>query len=258
VASAGVYVRDGYPFALMAGSVTDPRAGVGSALKRAREVRDVSLDEAARDTRLRVDQLDALEREDFDVLPGDVYVRASLRTYASYLGLDADKIAGAYARTAEDAEQTAPPAKLGAVERAIAASRIRDNQRFLLVAATSILLILLAFGFLSRESAAPPQAVIPSGTSSPVPNDPTIRAVVVARSDVGVEAEEDGAPVSYTLRPGETITLVALESLEFTVADAGLVEVSVNGTDVTKGVPGTPATYRYSIGDEGGDPSSNG
>ena len=71
----------------MAGSVTDPRTGVGSALRRAREVRGLSLDEAARDTRLRVEQLDALEREDFDVLPGEVYVRASLRTYANYLGL---------------------------------------------------------------------------------------------------------------------------------------------------------------------------
>ena len=60
---------------LMAGSVTDPRAGVGSALRRARDVRGLSLDEAARDTRLRVDQLDALEREDFDVLLGEVYVR---------------------------------------------------------------------------------------------------------------------------------------------------------------------------------------
>jgi cytoskeleton protein RodZ len=242
----------------MAGSVTDPRTGVGSALQRAREVRGLSLDEAARDTRLRVDQLDALEREDFDVLPGDVYVRASLRTYASYLGLDADKIAGAYARTADEVEQTAPPAKLGAVERAIAASRIRDNQRFLLVAAASILLILLAFGLLSRGAAAPPKAVIPSGTASPVPNDPTIRAVVVARSDVAVEAEEDGAPTSYQLRPGETITLVALETLELTVADAGLVEVSVNGTDVTKGIPGSPVTYRYSAGDDGGESSSNG
>jgi hypothetical protein len=35
--------------------------------------------------RLRVEQLDALEREEFDVLPGEVYVRASLRTYANYL-----------------------------------------------------------------------------------------------------------------------------------------------------------------------------
>jgi cytoskeleton protein RodZ len=242
----------------MAGSVTDPRAGVGSALRRAREVRGASLDEAARDTRLRVDQLDALEREDFDVLSGDVYVRACLRTYASYLGLDPNKVAGAYARTAAGAEPTPPPGKLGPVERMIAASRIRDNQRFLLVAATSILLILLAFGLLSRGAAAPPAAVIPSGTSSPIPTDPTIKAVLVARSDVAVESEEDGAPASYSLRPGETLTLVALQSLEFTVADAGLVEVSLNGSDVTGGIPGSPKTYRFKSGDDGGESSSNG
>jgi cytoskeleton protein RodZ len=240
----------------MAGSVTDPRAGVGSALRRAREVRGASLDEAARDTRLRVDQLDALEREDFDVLPGDVYVRASLRTYASYLGLDADKVAGAYARTAEEVEPP-PPAKLGPVERMIAASRIRDNQRFLLVAAASILLILLAFGLLSRGESAPPKALIPADTSSPVPNDPTIRVVVVARSDVAVRSNADGAKASYALRPGETITLVALERLKFTVSDAGLVEVSLNGTPATEGVSGSPHTYRFRLGD-GGSSSSNG
>jgi cytoskeletal protein RodZ len=225
-------------------------------LRRAREVRGASLDEAARDTRLRVDQLDALEREDFDVLPGDVYVRASLRTYASYLGLDADKVAGAYALTAEEVEPP-PPAKLGPVERMIAASRIRDNQRFLLVAAASILLILLAFGLLSRGESAPPKALIPADTSSPVPNDPTIRVVVVARSDVAVRSNADGAKASYALRPGETITLVALERLKFTVSDAGLVEVSLNGTPATEGVSGSPHTYRFRLGD-GGSSSSNG
>jgi cytoskeletal protein RodZ len=237
--------------------MTDPRAGVGSALRRAREVRGVSLDEAARDTRLRVDQLDALEREDFDVLPGDVYVRASLRTYASYLGLHADKVAGAYSRTAEEVEPPLLPARLGPVERMIAASRIRDNQRFLLVAAASILLILLAFGLLSRGESAPPTASIPADTSSPAPDDPTIRVVVVARSDVAVGSDADGAKASYALRPGETITLVALERLTFTVADAGLVEVSLNGTPATEGVPGSPHTYRFRLGD-GSDSSSNG
>ncbi|MDQ4108001.1 MAG: helix-turn-helix domain-containing protein [Actinomycetota bacterium] len=241
----------------MAGSVTDPRTGVGSALRRAREVRELSLDEAARDTRLRVDQLDALEREEFDVLPGEVYVRASLRTYASYLGLDANKVARAYASTAEDVEPMPPPGKLGPVERMIAATRIRDNQRFLLAAATSILVILLAFGLLSRGEAAPPTAEIPADTLSPAPTDPTIRVVVVARSDVGLESVADGAPESFTLRPGETITLVALESLEFTAADAGLVKVSLNGTDVTKGISGSPVTYRFHLGD-GGESSSNG
>jgi cytoskeletal protein RodZ len=242
----------------MAGSVTDPRPGVGSALQRAREVRGLSLDEAARDTRLRVDQLDALEREDFDVLPGEVYVRASLRTYASYLGLDADKVSSAYARTATEAEPAPPPGKLGPVERMIAASRIRDNQRFLLVAAITILVVLLALGVLSRGEAAPPTAAIPASTASPVPTDPTIRVVVVARGDVTVNSEADGVEAAQVLRPGETITLVALERLLISVEDADLVEVSLNGKDVTEGFPGSPHTYRFTAGDDGGDTSSNG
>lgn len=242
----------------MAGSVTDPRTGVGSALRRAREGRGLSLDEAARDTRIRVDQLDALEGEDFDVLPGEVYARASLRTYASYLGLDADKVTRAYARTVEETMQAPPPGKLGPVERMIAASRIRDNQRFLLVAAVSILLILLAFGLLSRGAAAPPAGVIPLATSSPVPEDPTIRVVVVAHDDLRVASEADGVAATQMLRPGETITLVALERLVFTVQDAGLAEVSLNGKDATQGIPGSPYTYRFTLGDDGGNPSSNG
>jgi cytoskeleton protein RodZ len=242
----------------MAGSVTDPLTGVGPALQRAREARGFSLDEAARDTRLRVDQLDALEREDFGVLPGEVYVRASLRTYASYLGLDAGKVVGAYAGTVEEVDPPPPPGRLGAVERMIAATRIRDNQRFLLVAAASILVVLLAFGLLSRGEAAPPKAEIPADTLSPVPNDPSIRVVVVARSDVGLESVADGAPDSFSMRPGETITLVALESLDVTVSDAGLARVSLSGTDVTEGTPGMPHTYRFTLGDGGGESSSIG
>jgi cytoskeleton protein RodZ len=239
----------------MAGSVTDPRTGVGSALRRGRELRGLTLDDAARDTRLRVDQLDALEREDFDVLPGDVYVRASLRTYASYLGLDPDKVSQAYGRTVEEVEQAPPPARMGPVERMIAASRIRDNQRFLLIAAASILVVLLAFGVLSRGAAAPPKAEIPAETSSPVPEFPTIRVVLVSRGAVTVVTEADGVPRSYSLRPDETITLVALERLRVTVADAGMVSVSQSGSDVTAGVPGLPHTYTFVVGD-GGDASS--
>ena len=59
----------------------DVLIGVGPALRKAREHRGLTLEEAARDTRLRLDQLPALESEDFDAMSGEVYVRASLRTY---------------------------------------------------------------------------------------------------------------------------------------------------------------------------------
>jgi cytoskeleton protein RodZ len=242
----------------MAGSVTDPHAGVGTALRRAREVRALTLDQAARDTRLRVEQLDALEREEFDVLPGEVYVRASLRTYASYLGLNADEVTGVYARGAEAPEPVPPPGKLGRVERLIAASRIRDNQRFLLVSALSILMVLLAFGLLTRGAAAPPTAEVPTDTVSPVPPDPEIRAVLVASEEVRVRTVVDGREERFTLRPEETISIVAFERLRITVGDAGLVEVSVGGRVETAGTAGSPHTYSFTLGDAGGDRSSNG
>jgi cytoskeleton protein RodZ len=243
----------------MAGSVTDPRTGVGPALRRARELRALTLDEAARDTKLRVEQLDALEREEFDVLPGEVYVRASLRTYATYLGLNADEVTGQYGRVVEAPEPIPPPARLGRVERMIAASRIRDNQRFLLVAALSILLIMLAFGLLSRGTAAPPPAELPLETASPVPPQPTIRAVLAGRAEVRISAlVDDVRRITHTLRPGEALTIEAYERLELTVADAGRVDVSLGGRDVTEGRAGSPHTYVFTLGDGGGASSSTG
>ncbi len=120
----------------MAGNSVRPASiGVGPALRRAREIAGTTLDEAARDTRLTSDQIGALEREDFELLGEEVYVRAMLRTYAQYLGLKPDKVMSAYARHAEEPELPSPPAKMGRVEQALAAARIRDNQRFLLLAA---------------------------------------------------------------------------------------------------------------------------
>jgi hypothetical protein len=170
--------------------------------------------------------------------------------------MNADRMIGAYARTAGSPEPTAPLAKLGRIERMIAASRIRDNQRFLLVSALSIVVILLALGLLSREAAAPPAAELPTQTASPVPADPTIRAVLVALADVDVRAVADAEPTTYHLRGGETLALEAFQELRLTVADAGLVDVSLAGQDVTAGQAGAPHTYRFTLGDDEGEPGS--
>ena len=91
----------------------DSMIGVGSALRKARERRGITLDAASRDTKLHIDQLRALESEDFEALLGDVYVRGSLRTYSQYLGLSPDKVIGAYARHAETPPPPPPPRSSG-------------------------------------------------------------------------------------------------------------------------------------------------
>jgi cytoskeleton protein RodZ len=67
-----------------------PRLGLGGDLAAARLERGLDLRDAERETKIRAHYLAALEEEDFDALPGEGYAAVFLRTYASYLGLDAD------------------------------------------------------------------------------------------------------------------------------------------------------------------------
>jgi cytoskeleton protein RodZ len=61
---------------------------IGQSLRDARTARNLSLEQAAQDTRISIRFLEALEEEDFTALPAPVYVRGFLRSYANYLGID--------------------------------------------------------------------------------------------------------------------------------------------------------------------------
>ena len=67
-----------------------PRLALGPSLAAARLARGLELRDAEIDTRIRTRYLAALEEENFDALPGEAYAAGFLRTYADYLGLDAD------------------------------------------------------------------------------------------------------------------------------------------------------------------------
>jgi cytoskeleton protein RodZ len=62
--------------------------GVGGALRQARIRREVDLSEVANVTKIRVAYLQAMENEQWELLPEAPYGYAFLRTYAGYLGLD--------------------------------------------------------------------------------------------------------------------------------------------------------------------------
>ena len=66
-------------------------ASFGERLKREREMRNVSLEEIAESTKIGKRNLQALETEDFDKLPGGIFNKGFVRAYAKYLGLDEDQ-----------------------------------------------------------------------------------------------------------------------------------------------------------------------
>jgi cytoskeleton protein RodZ len=63
----------------------------GMKMKRLREERGVSLRQIADVTRISVSMLEALERNDILRLPGGIYSRAFVRSYAIEVGLDPEQ-----------------------------------------------------------------------------------------------------------------------------------------------------------------------
>lgn len=65
---------------------------IGTTLRESRVRRSLTLQQVEEDTKIRVKYVQAMENEDWDVMPGVTYVKGFLRTYATYLGLDPDVI----------------------------------------------------------------------------------------------------------------------------------------------------------------------
>ncbi|MEA2522139.1 MAG: hypothetical protein QOI81_1785 [Actinomycetota bacterium] len=217
-------------------SSSDPLIGVGPALRKARERRGITIEEVSRDTKLGADQIRALEDESFDEMLGEAHVRGALGTYARYLGLDPGKVSRAYAERADDLEPPPPPAKMGTVERAIAAARIRDNQRFLQIAALFIIVVAIVFGLLSRSHGTPPPAILGTATPTPVPLDQQVQAVVVAAARVEMKVTADGVTAVWHMAKGESRTATAQQTLVLDLSLGGLAQITVNGRDL--GTPG--------------------
>jgi cytoskeletal protein RodZ len=68
----------------------------GLHLKHERELRGVSLKEIAESTRIHIRYLEALESNEFDNMPGEVFVKGYIRSYARVIGFDAEEMLNAY------------------------------------------------------------------------------------------------------------------------------------------------------------------
>jgi cytoskeleton protein RodZ len=76
---------------------------LGRLLREARTAKDLSLADVESVTRIRQKYLEALESGDFASLPRGAVARGFLRTYATFLGLDADEMLRRYGEESGDA-----------------------------------------------------------------------------------------------------------------------------------------------------------
>lgn len=162
----------------------------GEILRQARIAKGLELQEISSAIHVRVGQLKALEENHLDALPGMTYALGFLKSYATYLKLDAADIAAKF-----KAENGAAPRPSIAQSEPLAQSKMPDP--FLLGAAgVCVLIIMLVWAIFSggddedREIAS---AIPPAPTIIETPSVPPIPSIAQA---TGAEAVEDTSRIA--------------------------------------------------------------
>ncbi len=81
----------------------------GEVLREARRSRDLSMQYIARELRLSVATIDALENDDYRNLPSSAFVQGYIRNYAALLGLEAEPLIAQYVVLREEQQAALAP-----------------------------------------------------------------------------------------------------------------------------------------------------
>jgi len=191
---------------------------IGNKFRAAREARGIEIDTIARDTKISGRFLQAIERAEFDALPGGIYTRGFIRTYASVLGLDPQEAISEF-------EQVAGHHEHELIVRNEARRRQSADRKLYGGAAVALGVLIILFYAFSR----------PPAPSVPV-NHPADQIAGAAGS---VQVAPEARPIEEPPpAPGLTI--------EMHVIDRTWVSLHVDGRDIVIGEilePGTSRTY---------------
>ncbi|MCA1727573.1 MAG: helix-turn-helix domain-containing protein [Actinobacteria bacterium] len=237
--------------------------GIGRVLRKARENRGKSVEEASRETRIRAEYLHALERETFGQLLGDVYVRGFLRSYASYLGLDPEDVLAVYNRSHGTHQPTTPPA--GPMAPTVSSSpeghpliHRRANWRLAVALAGGLLALVAVVALVARSG--DPGGIGLQPPPSVEPSTPPVTVNVVAQAPVDARVVQDGHVVfDGRLARGEARSFQGEDSVEVSFADGAAVSVTVNGHKLGHpGAAGQPYEHVFGPDDFRRSPSNGG
>ena len=176
----------------------------GGKLRQARERRGISLRQIAASTKISAAALEALERNDISKLPGGIFSRAFVRSYASEVGLDPDETVKEFLdRFNQDAPPTAESVA-ATIPEAEAAFESRQRKAAMAVkialVTVPVLLIILYLALRGRATArAESSAAAPSTPANVQPALPA--EVAPERPPAALPSSTAAAPLVLELRP---------------------------------------------------------
>jgi cytoskeleton protein RodZ len=225
---------------------------IGNSLREARLRQGLEIPGIESDTKIRGKYLRALEEEQFDVLPGDTYVKGFLRTYADYLGLDGQLYLDEYTSRFAAVEEL--PFTQSAAPRRRQRRRVESNLVVVALAAivAVTVLVVVAMGGLGSDSgtetpplvgqttgptdtAAAPGATT-TGAGGEAPAEPARLVLTAERGDSYVQVRNGGVNGRLlwegTLEQGQTQRFLKQRRLWLDLRDPQNLDARLNGRDV--------------------------
>ncbi len=247
-------------------------SGFGGTLRDARERRGVSLRQIANATKISVAALEALERNDFSRLPGGIFSRAFVRSYAIEVGLDPEKTIQEFiAQFPNDSVTAGHPTSEQVEDNEALESDRRMAGTFLWLIAISVPIAgtLLYFATAGRRAAreAPPPVTVaaPATETKSEPPPPAVQAAapppvaettgehltvsLTARRPCWVSATVDGQKaIERLLQTGEQTTIDVRRDMVLTAGDASAIALTFNGAEARPlGKAGEVVTARFNL-----------
>jgi len=209
------------------------RTGIGPVLREARLRQGKSIEEASRETHIRAEYLQALEREGFETFVGDVYARGFLRSYSAYLGLDADRVLSAFNDHYGPPVPTLPGPAPGpargektAQPHLLPLRRHHPSWRFLIAVAVLVIALLAAAGLFRNRSA---PTVGDVGGGPPATIGPGVQVAIKALQPVQAVVTVDGKTRTYSLAATAGIAVTGTSRIEIEITPGGQATITVNG-----------------------------
>ena len=255
-------------------------SGFGQMLRDARERRGVSLRQIANATKISVGVLEALERNDISKLPGGIFGRAFVRSYAIEVGLDPEATIQAFiAQFPHDAAIAGHPTSDQVEDHVAVESEQQTAGTFLWLIAIAVPIAagLLYFATLGRRPSveppspspaaarpaetpamgeAPPAAVpapvLPAAAPAPAAAPPAadhLTIALTAERPCWVSATVDGQKaIERLLQAGEQQTVTVRREMVLTAGDASAIALQFNGADARLlGKSGEVVTARFNL-----------
>lgn len=202
---------------------------LGEKLRQAREERGISISEVAEQTRISPHYLDSIENDDYRTLPGGIFNKGFVKSYAKYVGIDEQEALQDYSRLIASQDTGAPTEEPKTYRPEVLTDDRASSSMIPTIIIAVIILGLGSWGLLTLVN------YIQNQPAQPVANSNAANNANAANTN-GNQANTNAAPA---------IPQINEIKVEFkSVADTVNVSSIVDGKKLSENVlPNAPKTY---------------